>query len=201
MGYKFSEVPEGTYMILQISSNDKSMDMGSTLVKLLAPNVALINLEYETDKRLNFDNVSVNMECTLEGGTPVIWRNVKVGYYQNQYILQVSGEGAKHNRRSCFRVLVGVPARLQSGGPGPKQVIVRDVSLSGFSITDRKKELGYSKGDKAHVFFEDNGHRLDLEGQVVRIEEHEDMIIYGLSLCNLCKDLSAYVNFKQRRNR
>lgn len=40
-----------------------------------------------------------------------------------------------------------------------------------------------------------------MDGRVVRIEEREDMIIYGMAICNMCKDLSAYVNNKQRRNR
>ncbi len=201
LGYKFSEVTEGSYLILQISNNDKSMVMGAILRKTLASNVAVIELDYETAKRLNFSNVFINMECTLEGGIPVIWRNVKISYLQNHYVLQVFGEGAKHNRRNSFRVLVGIPARVQALGTGPKQVIVRDVSLSGFAITDRKKELNYSVGDTLRICFEDIGHHLDLEGKVVRIEEHPDMNIYGFSLCNLCKDLSSYVSVKQRRNK
>lgn len=203
MGYKFSEVQEGTYLVLQISSKDadKSMDMGATLQKRVADNVALITLDYEGKQRLNFDNVTINMECTLEEGMPIIWRNVKVSFYQNHYVLQVFSEGNKHNRRNCFRVSVGVTARMQALGKGTKQVVVKDVSLSGFSITDRKKELGFSTGDQVHINFEDIGHRLDLEGKVVRIEEREDMTIYGFSLCNLCKDLSSYVNVKQRRNK
>lgn len=205
MGYNFSEVQEGTYMVLQITSkdkdSDKSMDMGATLQKRLSDNVALIVLDYEGKQRLNFDNVLINMECSLEEGMPIIWRNVKVSFYQNHYVLQVFTEGNKYNRRNCFRVSVGVTAKMQALGKGAKQVVVRDVSLSGFSITDRKKELGFTTGDQVRINFEDIGHRLDLEGKVVRIEEREDMIIYGFSLSNLCKDLSSYVNVKQRRNK
>ena len=205
MGYNFSEVQEGTYMVLQIigkdKDSDKSMDMGATLQKRLSDNVALIVLDYEGKQRLNFDNVLINMECSLEEGMPIIWRNVKVSFYQNHYVLQVFTEGNKYNRRNCFRVSVGVTARMQALGKGAKQVVVRDVSLSGFSITDRKKELGFTTGDQVRINFEDIGHRLDLEGKVVRIEEREDMIIYGFSLSNLCKDLSSYVNVKQRRNK
>ena len=205
MGYNFSEVQEGTYMVLQITGkdkdSDKSMDMGATLQKRLSDNVALIVLDYEGKQRLNCDNVLINMECSLEEGMPIIWRNVKVSFYQNHYVLQVFTEGNKYNRRNCFRVSVGVTARMQALGKGAKQVVVRDVSLSGFSITDRKKELGFTTGDQVRINFEDIGHRLDLEGKVVRIEEREDMIIYGFSLSNLCKDLSSYVNVKQRRNK
>lgn len=51
------------------------------------------------------------------------------------------------------------------------------------------------------MHFEDIGHILDLAGRVVRVEEREDMTIYGLEICNLCKDLSSYVNIKQRRKK
>ncbi len=91
-------------------------------------------------------------------------------------------------------------ARLTMSKPGPQYITVRDISLSGFSITDRKKELGLVIGDKLSISYEDFGFMIDLEGRVVRIEEHEDMMIYGLVICNMCKDLSAYLNNKQRRH-
>lgn len=201
MGYKFNEIEEGSYLVLHISSKDKSMEMSATLKKRASDNVGLITIEYEGTRRLNFDNVTIDMECSLSEGMPVIWRNVKITYYQNNYILQVFGEGNRYNRRNCFRVSVGVTARLHALGKGTQQIVVKDVSLSGFSITDRKKELNLSTGDQIRVTFEDIGHRLDLEGRVTRVEQREDMTIYGLKLCNLCKDLSSYVNVKQRRNK
>ena len=73
--------------------------------------------------------------------------------------------------------------------------------MSGFSITDRKRELGLEIGDTLSISYEDFGFMIDLKGKVVRIEEHEDMIVYGLIICNMCKDLSAYLNNKQRRHR
>jgi len=202
LGIKFSDVPEGTYAVLHISNKDNNMDMGATIKKIANGNMALISLAFEGSQRLNFDNVSIDMEISMGEGMPYIWRNVKISYYQNNYVLQVSGEGVRHNRRGCFRVSVGVSARINAMGKnGGQTIIVRDVSLSGFSITDRKKELGLSTGDTVHVVFEDIGHKLDLIGNVVRVEEREDMTIYGMYLTNLCKDLSSYVSVKQRRNR
>ena len=119
--------------------------------------------------------------------------------YKHDYILQVFSDGMKYNRRDSFRVGVSVLAEFRKGGR-TQQVLIRDISVSGFAISDRKNELGLSKGDEVFVKFEDIGHYLDLAGRVVRIEEREDMIIYGLEICNLCKDLSSYVSIKQRRN-
>lgn len=91
--------------------------------------------------------------------------------------------------------------RMKVMGRGEKTVMIRDVSLSGFSITDRKKDLNLQTGNEVSLHFEDLGHILNLTGTVVRIEEHEDMIIYGFVINNLCKDLPSYVNTKQRQRK
>ena len=92
-------------------------------------------------------------------------------------------------------------AQMKMSGNGAKHVLVKDISLSGFAIADRKKELELSKGTLLSIYFEDAGCVIDLTGKLVRIEEREDMIIYGFQTINLCHDLSNYLNIKQRRNR
>ena len=92
-------------------------------------------------------------------------------------------------------------AKILNTMKGPRQVMVRDLSLSGFSVSDRKKELVLHIGDELSVYFDDLGHTLNLIGRVVRIEEHEDVIIYGLEICNLCKNLSSYLSTKQRQKK
>lgn len=175
--------------------------MGGCFKKLLKDNVAVIELDYEGGNRLNFDSVQVDMEYTNEEGTPFIWRKVRVVFLRGQYVLQVFSDGVKFNRRASFRVSVATMARLRVMGKGPSHIMVRDVSLTGFSITDRDKELSLELGNKLSVGFEDLGYALELIGEVVRIEEHEDMTIYGLRTTNLCKDLSMYISVKQRRNK
>ena len=66
---------------------------------------------------------------------------------------------------------------------------------------DRKKEWNLQKGSHASLKFEDIGHELDLEGYVVRIEEADDYTVYGFVITKASRDLSSYVNQKQRRNR
>ena len=198
MGIKLSELEEGSQITLNISNKDHNMQMGAVIKKHVRENIAFIELDYDKTKKLIFDNVLVHIEYCDER-VPIVWHNVKIVTYKSEYVLQVFSEGVRRNRRDSFRVGVSTLARLRMVGDGPQEVIIRDISLSGFSITDRKKELGLQIGDRLSVNFEDLGHILDLTGQVVRIEEHEDMIIYGLEICNLCKDLSSYVSLKQRR--
>ena len=162
-------------------------------------NVVLISMEYESTKRLIFDGVIIDMEYCHENEVPYIWHKVKIANYKNDYVMQVTSDGTKYNRRDSFRVGVSVMAHLRVGGRNVQQVLIRDISMTGFSISDRKKELGFKKGDDIFVYFEDIGHILDLAGRVVRVEEREDMIIYGLEIRNLCKDLQSYVSLKQRR--
>lgn len=203
MGFQFSEeAGEGSYLVLHISSQGRSMTMGATVLKLASNNLALISLEFEGTQRLNFDNVNIDVELSKGEGFPILWRNARITYYQNHYLLQIFTDGNLHNRRGCFRVAIGISARMNALGKGGSQtIIVRDVSLSGYSITDRKKELNLSNGDTVQVAFEDIGHTIDLVGKIVRIDEREDMTIYGMVLTNMCKDLSSYISVKQRRNK
>lgn len=202
MKKEFSEIEPGSRILLSLSSGNKSMEMGATISKHLKDNIALISLDNSSGQVLKFDNVNINIIYTNDEGIPYIWLNSTVVYYQGQYLLQVKAEGGRrHNRRNSFRVGVSHYAKLRMAGHGELEVIVRDVSLTGFSITDRKKELGLSHGTHALLRYEDMGHQLELEGNVVRIEETEEYIIYGFVITKSCRDLSSYVNLKQRQKR
>lgn len=199
MGFKLRELEEGSQVILQISNeSNNTMEMKAIIQKFVKNDVVLLDIDYEDGKTLLFDNVHVDMEYCFENVMPIIWRNVKIVNYKGKYLMQVSGEGMRHNRRDSFRVGVGLYGKLRRNGRGFQDVLIRDISVSGFSITDKRKELGFQVGDKIEVEFCDFGFEFVFVGKVVRIEEREDMNIYGLELCNLCKDLSVYVNVKQR---
>ena len=202
MKTEFSELEIDSRLLLVLSNGTNSMEMGVTLTRHLKPNIALITLDNNTKQVLKFDNININVIYTNAEGIPYIWLNAAVVYYQGQYLLQVKPDGGRrHNRRSSFRVGVSHPARLRTIGHGEMSVIVRDVSLSGFSITDRKKELPLTMGSSAKVYFEDIGHILELDGNVVRIEEDDDFIVYGFVITRSSRDLSSYVNIKQRKKR
>lgn len=203
LGFNFTEIAEGSPIILIARNDNGVVELKGNLKKHVKPNLALIDIFYSDvdNKRLNFDNVQLDMEFCPDEEVPYIWRNARVASIQNQYVLQVTGEGIRHNRRGSFRVTVAKTALMRMIGRGAQRVMIKDVSITGFAISDQMKELGLSTGDKLSVSFEDLGHQLDLDGTVVRIEEREDMTIYGFEITNLCKDLSSYISLKQRRNR
>lgn len=196
---KLSEIEEGSRITLLIYNDENKMQMEAVIMKHIREDIALISIDYDTKRKLVFENVRVDMEYCTQEGVPHIWRSVKVVSYKADYAIQVFSEGVRHNRRGCFRVSVAIPTTVHVEGGGSQPIMVKDVSLSGFSIADRKKELRLKMGDRLSLKFEDLGHILDLKGIVVRIQEEEDMLIYGLETQNMCKDLSSYINAKQRR--
>ncbi len=202
MKQEFSEIEVGSRILLNLSSGNKSMEMGASIARHLKDNIALIALDNSSGQVLKFDNININVIYTNNDGIPYIWMNSTIVYYQGQYLLQVKAEGGRrHNRRSSFRVGVSHYAKLRRSGHGEVEVVVRDISLTGFSITDRKKELNLQQGTHVLLRYEDIGHELELEGNVVRIEETEEYIIYGFVLTKSSRDLSSYVNMKQRQKR
>jgi len=199
VGHLLAEITEGERFVLHISNEGHSLDLYGIIKKHLKENIALISILH--DQRLNFENVHVDVEAMGEENIPIMWRSVKIVPYKGDYIMQAPTDGVKHNRRGCFRVTIAMVAQMKMSGNGAKHVLVKDISLSGFAIADRKKELELSKGTLLSIYFEDAGFVIDLTGKLVRIEEREDMIIYGFQTINLCHDLSSYLNIKQRRNR
>ena len=160
------------------------MELNAVIARNLKNNIAVLGLDYPSEKRLNFGNVLVDMQYMHEGTMPIVWKNVKIVTYKSEYIMQVSSDGERMNRRNCFRVGVHATATMRQTGHGAQSVMIRDVSLSGFAITDRGKTLGLQKGMELTVVLEDAGFHLTLVGKVVRIEEREDLNIYGLEICN-----------------
>lgn len=201
-GINLTELKSDSIVVLTVKSKGKSLQINAWMNKILKDDVALITLDYDTKQILKFDNVSIELDGQLEDGTPVKWNSVKIGYYQKHYILQTDSEGKRHNRREYFRVGVSKRGQLKIAGQGGiKDTIIRDISIGGFSITDQKRDYNLIPGDRITVHFEDIGHVLDLIGEVVYVHEEEDITIYGLKICNLCKDLSSYISVKQRNGR
>lgn len=201
MGLKLSELEERSLITIIASSDMGELKLQAYIKRILKENVAVIDVAFQEGRRLNFENVQLSIEFAPEDGVPFIWRGARIVFVKNQYVLQVGGDGVRHNRRSCFRVGVGCYARMAMFGRQGTDVMIRDVSLSGFSIADRDKSLNLELGDELTVVFNDLGYNLKLVGRVVRMEEMEHMIIYGMETRNLCKELSTYISVKQQRNR
>ena len=201
MGHKFTEVAEESPIVLSIRANDKHLELGAVVKKHLGQNLTLITLNYESGKRLVFDNVQIDVLYCATDSIPILWHNARVVNHKNSYLLQITTDGTKSNRRNSFRVSVATLGWMNQVGKPPRQVMIKDVSMTGFAVTDRKNELKLEKGERVIVSFDDLIFSLKLDGKLVRVEEHDDYVIYGFVILNVCSDLSAYINQKQRKNR
>ena len=201
MGHKFTEVGEDSPIVLSIRLNDKHMELGAVVKKHLGKNLTLITLNYGGGKRLVFDNVQIDVLYCASDSIPILWHNAKVINHKDNYLLQITADGTRSNRRNSFRVSVATLGWMNQVGKPPKQVMIKDVSMTGFAITDRRKELKLDRGDRISISFDDLIFSLKLDGKLVRIEEHDDYAVYGFVILNVCNDLSSYINQKQRKNR
>lgn len=201
MGIKLSELDAGSQVALLISNSEKSITLHATIKRHIENSIASIDIENYEPGKLIFDNVQVDMEYQLEKEIPILWRGVQILSYKSEYFLYAPKDGVRNNKRNFFRVGISKNVQILSATNGPRQTVIRDLSLSGFSVIDRKKELQLKKGAELSVYYKDLGYDLSLIGHVVRIDEQEDFILYGLEIRNLCKNLSAYLSEKQRWGR
>lgn len=199
---KLSLIESGNPVSLRISANGKNMRLDAIVERNIEENAIIIKLQDDFSKKLNFNNVKTDLEFYPDGNVPIKWYEVQIASTEEGYLVRAPKDGTRMNRRSTFRVGISASAKLKTTFPNcPNKVTVRDISLTGFSITDRKRELPFVVGNKISIEWEDFGHEIDLVGRVIRIEDRDDATIFGFEICNICKDLSSYISTKQRQQR
>lgn len=196
MKYNFSDIEDGSPIILMLHNGSVHMKLDATIINLIREDIAIITLETSVTHILRFDNIEINVVYVSEEGTPYMWKKAKIVHFKNNYILEVKGEGTRYNRRYTYRVNVGRPAQVRTVEDNEYSITVKDVSLTGFSLADKKNELRLNIEDGVSIYFEDINHIIDLYGTVMRIEKKEDYYIYGLRIRRSCRDLPSYITAK-----
>lgn len=197
MKYNFSDIKEGCPIVLMLHSGSVHMKMDAVIDRLIRDDIAFITLQTTTTQILKFDDIDIEVIYTSSDGYPYMWHKAQIVYFKGNYVLQVKGDGTRHNRRCTYRVAVSKTARLYTLDEQIHRIIVKDVSLNGFGITDRNRDLNFTPGTVATLMFEDLGFFIDLQGVVIRIEEHDDYVVYGFTIQRSCKDLPNYITTKQ----
>lgn len=196
MKYNFSDIEDGSPIILMLHNGSVHMKLDATIINLIREDIAIITLETSVTQVLRFDNIDINVVYVSDEGTPYMWKKAKVVHFKNNYILEVKGEGIRYNRRYTYRVNVGRQAQIRTADDEEYRATIKDVSLTGFSIADKKNELTLSIDDGVSIYFEDINHIIDLYGTVMRVEKKDDYFIYGLRIRRSCKDLPSYITAK-----
>ena len=202
MKYSFSDIKDGSPIIIIMHTGSVHTKLQGNIINLVREDIATISLETPASHIIKFDHSDLELIYISEDGIPYIWKKVKIVYFKNNYVLQVKGDGTKYNRRMTYRVNISQTARLRTTNDSIYSITIKDVSLTGFSILDKKRELNLLKEDGVTIQFTDINHTIDLFGTVIRIEETDDSITYGFMIRRSCRDLPSYIISKlgKRRN-
>lgn len=193
-----ADIPAKENLLIKVSTGEKSMELQANIIGHLKNNLTVVSIEGYEGKKLNFSAVNIELEYKGENSVPITFKNVTIQSYKDKYIINSPNKGIKVNRRGYFRVPIGVFGIIKIDGKA-SNIYVKDVSMTGFAITDRTKGLNLSKGTRAVLKFTDMTLELTLEGELVRIEDNEFSTVYGFRITSICKDLQYYIGLKQRK--
>lgn len=194
MKYSFSDIKEGSPIILMLHNGSVHMKMMGNVINLIREDIAIITLDTSINHVLKFEHMDVDVVyISEEDGYPYIWKKAKIVYFKNNYVLQIKGDGSRYNRRMTYRVNISRTADLRKADDTQYRVTVKDVSLTGFSVADKKDELHLNIEDGVTIQFEDLSHTIDLYGTLTRIEKRDDYFIYGFTIRRSCRDLPSYI--------
>lgn len=196
MKFNFSEIRDGSPIILILHTGSVHTKMHGHIINLIREDIATISLDTSVSQVLKFDHMDIDVIYLSDDGYPFVWKKAKIVYFKNNYVLQIKGDGTRYNRRITYRVSISRSAQLRTAEDEEYKVMVKDVSLNGFSIADKKSELKLSMEDGVTIYFEDLSHVIDLYGEVVRMEKRDEYIIYGFVIRRSCRDLPSYITTK-----
>ena len=159
---------------------------------------------------LNFDstNVSISMIAYEEEKSPYLWQIVhivkEVRDNTTYHVISSNLSGVKINRRENFRLFLGIDATATLMGGRPIQVIVKDISSSGFAVlVDMNNPISVHKNDIMQLEFSDKAFEEDfvLHGRVVRMDKTDKYLLYGCRLVSENPAIDKYIANKQLENR
>ncbi len=159
---------------------------------------------------LNFDstNVSISMIAYEEEKSPYLWQIVHIGKEVRDntpyHVITSNLSGVKINRRENFRLFLGIDATATLMGGKPFDVIVKDISSSGFAVlVDMTKPISVHKNDIMQLEFLDRSFDEDfvLNGRVVRMDKTDKYLLYGCRLVAENPAIDKYIANKQLENR
>lgn len=196
---KLSSVTPGENLIIVISKDKKQLQLEAQVVENCSDESSEIVFNGGFGKMLVFKGVDISVQYQPGDAVPIEWTTAAIKTTADKYELIAKGEGTPHNRRKCFRVGVSAEGVMTRMGKEPQNITVKDVSLSGFAITDKFDVLDLKPNDLVKVEFEEDDTKIRLEGRAVRIDRGEDKTIYGFVITSICSKLSPFIMEKQRK--
>ncbi len=182
----------------------KSKDLTTTIAEIHDDYVLLLPILVD-GRTVGFGNSCTIDFLYLQDSVVNAWHSVTLPLVKikgnTYYRLVLEGESKPYNRRGSFRVYVGETMAItvfQSNGPQPYNVLVRDISESGFGFVS-KEEYEVSRTIRLTIPLTDRK-TLVLSATIVRREFNEDKgtYSYGCKFVEPNSYLSSYLMAKQR---
>ncbi len=211
---RIDELPVGTPISFLVDINGEQHLEFSSRIQDVHPKKKFVLAEavFEGDKIVSFkgENTIVNVLAVFVEDKPQLFQNVTVISMRKSdntlcYNLICATEGRPFNRRGCYRCFVGLPTTLAyKPGAEPVEVIIRDVSVTGFALTC-PTEIQLVTNQVVHVVLDDKladtGEKFSFHmyGIVVRAQNLENgKTVYGCKLNNHVGGLENYIALKER---
>lgn len=207
------ELIHGQSITFLVTANGQFLSFDSE-IEAVYPRRGLVLAKaiYYNNKILSFSgqNISVDVLVNFAMDKPQLFKNVTVntirrGNGELSYNLLTAAESKPYNRRENFRCYVGVPTVVQFGpNQSTEDAIIRDVSISGFSLTC-DKDIAFSPNQAIHAVFTDyidelnEEFTMNLYGMIVHTEQLENgKYVYGCRFNSPVTGIDSYINKKER---
>lgn len=182
----------------------KSKDLSTTIAEVHSDYILLQPILLE-GRTVGFgDNCSIDL-LYLQEQAVFAWHAVSLPLVKNKkgtyYKVELEGEAKPYNRRGSFRVYVGETMAItvfQSSGPQAYNVLVRDISETGFGFVSKEE---YDAGRTIRLTIPLTERKtLVLSANIVRREfvEEKGTFSYGCKFVEPNSYLSSYLMAKQR---
>ena len=163
---------------------------------------------YVDRKILNLESPKVTIDTVWqkENGSPVIWHNcdikiVRPEQKSSRYVIIPAEAGFTYNRRRHYRIPVRLHGETKLDGyPKVRDIIVRDVSISGCCI-ELDEDIENYKNLSLHLTFNDEhlNYHFDLTANILRKEKKgTNKFYYGCQFEKPYMQIGHYLNLKQQ---
>lgn len=210
---RIEELTPGLSVTFLVTINKEFISFETTIQDVYPrKHLVLAEAIYYNGKIVSFRGKNILVDVLVKRGDekPQLFKNVTVTTMKKPdntlcYNLATIAESKPYNRRQHFRCYVGLPSVVQFGqNRSAQDAIIRDISLSGFSVTC-DKDMEILPNQIVHTLFHDYIEELDekfslhLYGLIVRTHELENgKIVYGCRLNTRVSGLDNYIAKKER---
>lgn len=199
-----ADLTEQYTVTLVVTVGIKSKDLMTTIAQV-HPDYVLLQPILINGQIVGFgSSCTIDFVCVQESGV-FAWRSVSLSLVKvkgnTYYKVPLPDEAQPYNRRNAFRVYIGETMTIsvfQNTGPTPCNVLVRDISETGFGFISKEK---YDITRTIRFSIPLTGRKsLTLTATIVRREfdEEKGTYSYGCKFVEPNSSLSGYLMQRQR---